>query len=85
MLTPPLAAEIRQALERRLGLSLRIEFTASSGLGSSTPVEARDRQLEDERNAVIAAIRDDRVVRKLGHALAAELDESSVVKTDDRE
>ncbi len=85
LLTPPLAAEIRQALERRLGLSLRIEFTAASGLGSSTPVEARDRQLEDERNAVIAAIRDDRVVRKLGHALAAELDESSVVKTDDRE
>ena len=78
-------AEIRQDLERRLGVSLRLEFRALSELGTSTPVEARDRRLEDERSAVIAAIRDDKIVRKLGRALAAELDESSVVKIDDRD
>ncbi len=85
LVTAPLVAEIRQALERRLGVSLRLDFRALPELASSTPVEARDRRLEDERSAVIAAIRDDRVVRKLGHALAAELDESSVVKIGDNE
>ncbi len=85
LVTAPLTAQIGQALERRLGVSLRLEFTALSEFEASTPVEARDRRLEDERIAAIAAIRDDRVVRKLGRALAAELDESSVVKIGERE
>ncbi len=85
LLTRSLEAEIGQALEQRLGVSLRLEFRALSELETSTPVEARDRRLDDERSAIIAAIRDDKVVRKLGRALAAELDESSVVKLDDRD
>ncbi len=85
LVTAPLVAEIRQALERRIGLSLRLEFRALPELETATPVAARDRRLEDERRAIIAAIRDDQVVRRLGHALAAELDESSVVKIGDPE
>jgi DNA polymerase-3 subunit gamma/tau len=78
--TAAIEAEIRQALERKLGVSLQLELAAAESLGGETPLEARERRLESERLAAIDAIRGDETVLKLQRAFAAELDEASVIR-----
>jgi len=78
--TAPIEAEIRQALERKLGVSLQLELAAAETLGGETPLQARERRLERERLSAIDAIRRDETVLKLQRAFAAELDEASVVR-----
>ena len=73
-------AEILQALEHKLGVSLRLELTATAALVGETPLQAKLRREQEERVAAIAAIREEVMVKKLQHAFAAELDETSVVK-----
>ena len=75
-------AEILQALQQKLGVSLRLELTASHGLTGVTPLQAKQQREHDERVSAIAAIRDDEMVKKLQHVFDAELDEASVVKID---
>jgi len=73
-------AEILQALQQKLGVSLRLEMRAAGQLASQTPLQAKMLREQQERLAAIAAIREDRLVRKLQQAFEVELDESSVVK-----
>ena len=80
--TPAVEAEIRQALERKLGVSLQLELAAAESLGGETPLQARERRLESERLSAIDAIRRDETVLKLQRAFAVELDEASVVRID---
>jgi len=75
-------AEILQALQQKLGVSLRLELTAAANLSGITPLQAKQLREQQERVAAIAAIRDDAMVRKLQHVFDAELDEASVVKID---
>jgi DNA polymerase-3 subunit gamma/tau len=75
-------AEILQALQQKLGVSLRLELTASAHLTGITPLQAKQLREQEERVAAIAAIREDGMVRKLQHVFDAELDEASVVKID---
>ena len=75
-------AEILQALQQKLGVSLRLELTASTQLTGITPFQAKQQREQQERVAAIAAIREDVMVRKLQHVFDAELDEASVVKID---
>jgi len=77
-----LRAEILQALQQKLGVSLRLELTAAAKLSGTTPLQAKQQREEQERVAAIAAIRDDAMVRKLQHVFDTELDEASVVKID---
>jgi len=72
--------EILQALEHKLGVSLRLELTATAELVGETPLQAKLRRQQQERLAAIAAIREEAMVKKLQHAFAAELDETTVVK-----
>ena len=73
-------SEIRQALEQKLEVSLRLELSARDSLSGETPLQARLRRLEQERLAAIDSIRQDATVKKLQQAFAAELDEDSVVR-----
>ncbi|MDH3859662.1 MAG: DNA polymerase III subunit gamma/tau [Gammaproteobacteria bacterium] len=75
-------SEIRQALEQKLEVSLQLDLTAADTLSGETPLQAKMRRLEQERLTAIEAIRGDASVLKLQQALAAELDEQSVVKID---
>ncbi len=75
-------AEILQALERKLGVSLRLELSAGAMLSGETPLQAKLRREQEERDAAIVAIREEAMVKKLQTAFAAELDEASVVKTE---
>ena len=74
--------EILQALQQKLGVSLRLELTATAGLTGETPLQAKKQREYDDRVSAIAAIRDDEMVKKLQHVFDAELDEASVVKID---
>jgi hypothetical protein len=76
------SGEILQALQQKLGVSLRLELTASPGVTGVTPLQAKQQREHDERVSAIAAIRDDEMVKKLQHVFDAELDEASVVKID---
>ncbi|MDH3449027.1 MAG: hypothetical protein OEO18_12875, partial [Gammaproteobacteria bacterium] len=80
--TAVIGSEIRQALEQKLEVSLQLELIAMQQLHGITPLQAKSERLEQERLAVIEAIREDAAVRKLRHAFAVELDEASVVKID---
>ena len=75
-------AEILQALQQKLGVSLRLQLSASAQLTGITPLQAKQQREQQERVAAIAAIREDVMVRKLQHVFDAELDEASVVKID---
>ena len=75
--------EIKAALEQKLGVSLQLILTAAVELERATPQQDKTAREERERQDAIAAIREDKVVRKLGQALAVELDETSVVKVED--
>ena len=75
-------AEILQALQQKLGVSLRLELNATARLTGITPLQAKQLREQQERVAAIAAIREDVMVKKLQHVFDAELDEASVVKID---
>jgi DNA polymerase-3 subunit gamma/tau len=73
-------SEITEALQRKLGVSLRLQLTAADELTGVTPLQAKLERQRDERLAAIDAIREEALVKKLQNAFAAELDEASVVK-----
>ena len=77
--TDQIRQEIRQALERKLGVSLHLEMVVSSAK-EATPLQAREQRLEQERQVAIEAIRQEKTVRKLQQAFTVELDETSVVR-----
>ena len=78
--TDLIKAEIMQALEQKLEVSLQLDLVAAVSLAGKTPLQARELGLRQERLAAIEAIREEKTVKKLQHAFAAELDEASVVK-----
>ena len=80
LVTPANQLEISRAIGSKLGVSLTLEIKAQAALEAETPHEARLRGQQDQRQWVIAAIKEDTVVKKLQRALGAELVESSVVK-----
>ncbi|MDH3635278.1 MAG: DNA polymerase III subunit gamma/tau [Gammaproteobacteria bacterium] len=72
--------EIRRALEQKLGVSLQLDLVAAASVGGQTPLQAKIQRQQQERLVAIDAIKDEKLVKKLQHAFAAELDEASVVK-----
>ena len=80
LVTDLIKAEIMQALEQKLEVSLQLDLVAAASLAGQTPLQARELRQQQERLAAIDAIRAEKTVRKLQHAFAAELDEASVVK-----
>jgi DNA polymerase-3 subunit gamma/tau len=78
--TDLIKTEIMQALEQKLEVSLQLELIAAAPLAGQTPLQARELRQQQERLAAIDAIRQEKMVKKLQHAFAAELDEASVVK-----
>ena len=78
--TDLIKVEIRQALEQELGVSLQLELVAVASLTKQTPLQAKELRQQQERLAAIDAIRQEKTVKKLQNAFAAELDEASVVK-----
>lgn len=74
--------EITQAIASKLGVSLKLDLRAQDQLEVETPQQARIRELEEQRQAAINAIRQEDIVRKLHQAFGAELVESSVKKVD---
>jgi len=72
--------EIRQAIEIRLGVSLKLELLAQDELGVESPQQFKQRVLQEERQAAIESIRQNGIVKKLNDAFGAELVESSVRK-----
>jgi DNA polymerase-3 subunit gamma/tau len=83
LVTDRIKAEIMQALEQKLEVSLQLDLVAAASLAGQTPLQARELRQQQERLAAIDAIRAEKTVRKLQHAFAAELDEASVVKIED--
>jgi hypothetical protein len=53
---------------------------ATASVSGQTPLQAKIHRLQQERLAAIDAIKDEKMVKKLQHAFAVELDEASVVK-----
>jgi len=78
--TDLIKSEIMQVLEQKLEVSLRLELVAAASLAGQTPLQAKELRQQQERLAAIDAIRQEKTVKKLQHAFAAELDEASVVK-----
>jgi len=77
---PTIEEEIRQAVEIKLGVSLKLEFLAQDELDVETPRQFKLRTQQDRRQVIIEAIRLDDTVKKLNDAFGAELIESSVRK-----
>ncbi|MHC4221957.1 MAG: DNA polymerase III subunit gamma/tau C-terminal domain-containing protein [Planctomycetota bacterium] len=80
LVNPIIEEEIRQAIEIKLGVSLKLELLAQDELDVETPQQYKQRILQDHRQATIEAIRHDATVQKLNDAFGAELIESSVRK-----
>jgi hypothetical protein len=80
LVTDVIKAEIRQALEQKLEVSLQLDFVAVESQSGQTPLQAKELRQQHERLAAIDAIRAEKTVKKLQTAFAAELDEASVVK-----
>ncbi len=80
LVTDLIKAEILQALEQKLGVSLHLDLVATGSIAGQTPLQAKMLRQQQERLAAIEAIKDEKMVKKLQHAFAAELDEASVVK-----
>ncbi len=83
--TDRIEAEIRQALEQRLGVSLKLELRTSEKAAGETPQQRQAMRLEQERSAAIEAIRQESLVQKLERNFAAQLDEASVVRIEDND
>jgi DNA polymerase-3 subunit gamma/tau len=82
LVNPTIEDEIRQAIENKLGVSLRLELLAQDDLEEETPQQFKLRSLQEHRQVTIEAIRQDGIVKKLNDAFGAELIESSVRKID---
>ena len=82
LLKPEAEGQIKQALEQHLGLSLQLKFKVKPSLPVETPAQARQRELELERQDVIEKIKQQPVVKVLKDKLDFELVEESVVKID---
>ena len=80
MIKPEIIAQIKRAVESRLGLELKLEFVSQQKLEAETPQQARLREQEEERQSAIAAIKQDPVVQKLNSLFGATLIENSVKK-----
>lgn len=80
MLKPDMEKQIKQAIEQQLGVSLKLEFISMQTLDVETPHQAEIRKLEEERQAVIQQIHQDKVVKQLKDVFGAELIEQSVRK-----
>lgn len=80
LVNPTIEDEIRQAVEIKLGVSLRLELLALDELEVETPQQFKQRVEQDHKQATIEAIRQDNIVKKLSDAFGAELIESSVKK-----
>ncbi len=80
LVTDLIKAEILQALEQKLGVSLHLDLVATGSIAGQTPLQAKMLRQQQERLAAIEAIKDEKMVKKLQHAFAAELDEASVHK-----
>ncbi len=80
LLNDLIKAEITQALEQKLGVSLQLDLAATGVSGGQTPLQAKIQRQQQERLLAIDAIRDEKLVKKLQHVFSAELDEASVVK-----
>jgi DNA polymerase-3 subunit gamma/tau len=78
--TDLIKTEIRRALQQKLEVSLQLDLAAAVSLAGQTPLQAKQLRQQQQRLAAIDAIRQEKTVRKLQHAFAAELDEASVVK-----
>ncbi len=80
MLKDDIQAQIKQAIEGQLGLSLKLEFECIPSLPVETPHQAEIRRQEQERQGVIGQIQQDPVVQQLKTVFGAELVEQSVRK-----
>jgi hypothetical protein len=80
MTKPEIKDQIKQAIESKLGVSLKLDFISVPELGAETPQQARLRGQEEERRAAIAKIKEDPVVQKLNKMFGAVLIENSVKK-----
>jgi DNA polymerase-3 subunit gamma/tau len=80
---PLIEDEIRQAIETKLGVSLKLDLHTQDSLQVETPHLYKQRRQREQRQTAIEKIRQDGIVRKLGDAFGAELDESSVRKIGD--
>ena len=80
LVNPAIEDEIRQAIEIKLGVSLKLELLAQDEPEVETPQQYKQRALQDQKQATIEEIRQDRIVKKLNDAFGAELVESSVRK-----
>ena len=72
--------EIREALERNLGVSFSLQWKACAEPAGVTPLQAKIDRERQERETAIDEIKRDELVLKLQRTLAAELDETSVVR-----
>ena len=72
--------EIRQAIEIKLGVSLKLELLERDELEVESPRQYKQRALQDQKQATIQAIKQDGIVKKLNDVFGAELIESSVKK-----
>jgi len=80
LVNPTIEDEIRQAIEIKLGVSLKLELIAQDEPEVETPQQFKQRELQEQRQATIEAIRQEGIVKKLNDAFGAELIESSVRK-----
>jgi hypothetical protein len=80
MLNQDLEAQIKRAIEAKLGLSLNLIFKSQPTLDAETPQQAFEREQEQARQQVILQIRQDPVVQQLNALFGAELLEHSVRK-----
>lgn len=80
MLNADIEKQIKQAVETKLGVSLKLELVSLPTLDVETPQEAGVRKLEQERQTVIQQIHQDPVVIQLKSVFGAELIEPSVKK-----
>ena len=85
LVDPTIEEEIRQAIEIKLGVSLKLELLAQDELEVETPQQFKQRELREQKLATIEAIRQEAIVKKLNDAFGAELIESSVKKIKARE
>ena len=70
--------QISDALNQFLGVSYKLRLFADDESPLETPMQAKERRYQADREAAIAAIRSTELVRTLGQRFGAELDESTV-------
>ncbi len=73
-----LQSQIGDALNQSLGVSYQLRFLADDDSQLETPMQAKERRYQADREAAIAAIRSTELVKTLGQRFGAELDESTV-------